>query len=99
MSKRWKILALTLNLIGLIKPCSSLALPPPEDTPEEILRTEIILEGRSPFNGESLTATEYTELQAQLTENSVAPQIEPDIKQLIFLLQVRKLFKTLIPFF
>ena len=41
-------------------------LPPPEDTPEEILRTEIITEARSPINGELLTAAEYAELQALL---------------------------------
>lgn len=99
MSRSLIILALTINLIELVKPISVLALPPPEDTPEEILRTEIILEGRSPLNGESLTAAEYTELQAQLSENSIEPQIGSDIKQLFFLLQVKKLFKTLIPFY
>ena len=39
-------------------------LPPPEDTHEEILRTEIITEARSPIDGELLTAAEYAQLQA-----------------------------------
>ncbi len=99
MSRSLKILALTINLIGLIKSSSTVALPPPEDTPEEILRTEIILEGRSPLDGESLTAAEYAELEDQLAQSSLSPQVEPDIKQLIFLLQVRKLFKTFIPLY
>ena len=76
----------------------SLALPPPEDTPEEILRTEIILEGRSPIDGESLTAAQYAELEAQLQERAYPPEVAGNIHNLIFLLQIRKLFKTLIPF-
>jgi len=74
-------------------------LPPAEDIPEEILRTEIILEGRSPIDGKPLSAREYEELQAELKESSFAPEIDEDIQQLIFLLQIRKLFKTIIPFY
>ena len=43
---------------------SVLALPPPEDTPEEVLRTEIFLTARSPVDGKPLTAAEYAQLQA-----------------------------------
>ncbi|GAB4540097.1 MAG: hypothetical protein Tsb0014_31100 [Pleurocapsa sp.] len=91
------ILGLTLNFWGLGNLAPSLALPPPEDTPEEILRTEIILNARSPIDGKYLNASEYAQLQADLQESAFAPQLEPDIQHLIFLLQVRKLFKTLIP--
>lgn len=37
----------------------AIALPPPEDVPEEILRTEIITEARSAIDGQPLTAAEY----------------------------------------
>ena len=86
----------TAILTSTVKP--SLALPPPEDTPEEILRTEIILEGRSPIDGESLTAAQYAELEAQLQERAYPPEVAGNIHSLIFLLQIRKLFTTLIPF-
>ncbi len=74
-------------------------LPPPEDVPEEILRTEIILEGRSPINNEPLTAAEYAELQAQLEAGpDTPPTLSPDVRQTVFLLQLRRLFRGLIPF-
>lgn len=78
---------------------SCLALPPAEDLPEEILRTEIILEGRSPINGKPLSAAEYENLQQELTQNRFSPKVDPDLQQLIFLLQVRKFIKTIIPFY
>ena len=73
---------------------SSRALPPPEDIPEEILRTEIILSGRSPIDGSTLQPGEYAELQAQLQESSFEPALSSDVRQIIFLLQIRKLIKT-----
>ncbi len=47
-----------------------IALPPPEDTPEEILRTQIIIEARSPIDGKPLNAAEYIQLQAPLQKCS-----------------------------
>ena len=76
---------------------ASLALPPPSDIPEEILRPEIILEGRSPMDGQPMTAAEYAELKAKLAESPYPPQLNPQLQQLIFLLQVRKFIKTIIP--
>ena len=73
---------------------SSRALPPPEDIPEEILRTEIILDGRSPIDGIALNPAEYAELQAQLQESSFEPDLSSDVKEIIFLLEIRKLIKT-----
>lgn len=81
------------------KPSLALALPPAEDLPEEILRTEIILEGRSPIDGKPLSAAEYENLQGQLAQTRFSPEIDPDIQQLIFLLQIRKFVKTIIPFY
>ena len=95
----WEFLAIqTVMLATTISP-KSVALPPPEDTPEEILRTEIILEGRSAIDGKVLSAAEYEQLQAELAQSSLSPELDSDVEQIIFLLRVRKLFKTLIPFF
>lgn len=73
---------------------SSNALPPPEDIPEEILRSEIILEARSPIDGTALNPAEYAELQAQLQERGFDPKLNSEVQDLIFLLQVRKFLKT-----
>ena len=94
-----KIAAVAINLFALLKPSVCMALPSVEDVPEEVLRSEIILEGRSPVDGKPLSAAEYEELKAQLAQAGLDPQIDPDIQQLIFLLQLRKFFKTIIPFY
>ena len=94
-----KKLLIPIYLTTLILPHRAEALPPAEDIPEEILRTEIILEGRSPVNGEPLSAAEYEELKADLAQRAIAPQVNSDIRELIFLLQVRKLIKSIIPFY
>ncbi|MGF1591427.1 MAG: hypothetical protein ACFCU7_19725 [Pleurocapsa sp.] len=90
------ILAISVNWL---QPSICIALPTIEDIPEEVLRTEIILEGRSPIDGKPLSASEYEELKAQLAQTRFSPQIDPEIRQLIFLLQIRKLIKTIIPFY
>jgi len=74
-----------------------IALPPPEDTPEEILRTEIITEARSPIDGKRLTAAEYAELQAQL-QTSPPPKLDAKIRDQIFLLRLRKALLQIFPF-
>ena len=91
--------ALTINLVAWLKPSLCFALPPAQDIPEEILRTEIILEGRSPVDGKPLSAAEYEELQARLAQSAFPPEINPDLRELIFLLQLRKFIKTIIPFY
>lgn len=73
---------------------SSNALPPPEDIPEEILRSEIILDARSPIDGTALNPAEYAELQAQIQESSFAQELNPEIQELIFLIRMRKFLKT-----
>ena len=56
------------------------ALPPPEDIPEEILRTQIITEARSPYDGSPLTAAEYAEIQGRLGERGFSPEVSPKIR-------------------
>ncbi|MCU0523474.1 MAG: hypothetical protein MUF72_01470 [Elainella sp. Prado103] len=75
------------------------AVPPPEDQPEEILRTEIILEARSPQDGKPLTAAEYAELQAQLEEEARRiGSVPPQLRELVTLLKIRRVLRTILPF-
>ena len=75
-----------------------IALPPPEDTPEEILRTEIILEARSPVDGKPLTAAQYAELQGFLQTRRTPPQLNPEVRNAVFLLRLRQTLRTFFPF-
>ena len=77
---------------------AAMALPPPEDIPEEVLRTEIITEARSPIDGEKLTAAEYAELEETLQARDWAPEMDSAVRQVIFLLQIRRAIRTFTPF-
>ncbi|PSB22463.1 hypothetical protein C7B61_15810 [filamentous cyanobacterium CCP1] len=89
----------TLKLILLALPIAASALPPPEDVPEEVLRTEIITEARSPINGESLTASEYAELEEELQRQpDLHSNVSQDVRSLIHLLYVRRTLRFFIPF-
>lgn len=90
----------TLAAVLLNQPIQAQPLPPPEDIPEEILQTEIILDARSPIDGEPLTAAEYAELQAQLQIDAedVPGRVTPRLQTLISLLRIRKLLRPLLPF-
>ncbi len=87
------ITSLFINLIPLTVQ-KAWALPPKEDVPEEVLRTEIITEARSPIDGKLLSAAEYAQLQAQLQSPPVAP-LDPKIRETIFLLRIRQLLRSL----
>jgi hypothetical protein len=77
-----------------------LALPPPEEVPEEVLRTEIILDARSPIDGSAISPAEYAELQAMLEDGSdIPPTVSAEVRQLIFLLGVRRFIRIFVPFF
>lgn len=92
------LVAILLSSIGIAQ-SPALALPPPEDRPEEVLRTELILEARSPIDGKPLTAAEYAELQAQMeAEAREAGTVPPRWRQLITLLRIRKVLRTILPF-
>lgn len=94
-----KLMLLTSSL--LLPPSSLLALPPPEDLPEEILRTEIITEARSPIDGQPLTAAEYAQLQTQLQQKPpVRPETEVslEVRRVVNLLRLRRFLKTVFPF-
>ncbi|NJM70922.1 MAG: hypothetical protein HC862_12210 [Scytonema sp. RU_4_4] len=76
---------------------SVMALPPKEDLPEEILRTEIITTARSPVDGQPLTAGEYALLQAQL-QKVPPPKLDPRIRDQVFQIRLRKTLLQLFPF-
>lgn len=71
----------------------------PDDIPEELLRTEIITEARSPLTGESLSAAEYAQLLESI-QNTPADGslISSEIRQLIQLLQIRRTLRPVLPF-
>lgn len=78
---------------------AALALPPAEDVPEEILRTQIILDARSPIDGSPMTPAEYAELQAEKQTPFEAPaELAPKVESTVRLLKLRKFIKTVLPF-
>ncbi|MBF2056978.1 MAG: hypothetical protein IGQ45_07095 [Cyanobacterium sp. T60_A2020_053] len=81
----------------LIFPFPSHGLPPESDTPEEVLSTEIIVEGRSYLDNSPLSASEYAELEAEKVSPRFATQLADEVRHNIFLLQLLKMFKTLTP--
>lgn len=75
-----------------------IVIPPATDVPEEILRTEIIFEARSPLDGASLSPADYAQLQADLAAPQTTLTLNSEIRYIIFLLQARRAFKPVIPF-
>ncbi|WP_035986870.1 hypothetical protein [Leptolyngbya sp. KIOST-1] len=76
----------------------ALAIPPPDDIPEEVLRTEVITEARSPIDGRALSPADYTVLQERLRDPNVDVVVNPELAQLIQLLQFRRILRPVIPF-
>ena len=96
MPRLYRVLT-CLGTLALLGDCA-LALPPPDDIPEEILRTEVITEARSPLNGEPLSAADYATLQEHLRDPNTEPVVNPEIADLIQLLRLRRLLKPILPF-
>ena len=96
--KFYQLLLPLFTSLGLLSgQAAGQALPPPEDVPEERLRTEIILEARSPLDGEPLSPAEYEALQADLVDYPV-PTLDPQIREIVFLLQIRRVLRPIVPF-
>lgn len=85
-------------LLGMASVVPAQALPPPEDIPEEVLRTEIILEARSPVDGKPLTAAQYAELQSFLQTRRTPPELNTKVRDTVFLLRLRQTLRTFFPF-
>lgn len=72
-----------------------------EEVPEEVLRTEIYTEARSPLDGKVLSARAYAELQEQLQEldgATAAFLVSPRLRELIELLKLRRNLRQVVPF-
>jgi hypothetical protein len=92
-------LALLLATSGAVSALPARALPPPEDTPEEVMRTEVITEARSPLDGSPMTAAEYAELEAQIQDTSQRPpQVAQKFRDLVTLLRLRRAIRSVFPF-
>ena len=87
--------------VQLMPSASRLAwcLPPLVDTPEEVLRTEIITQARSPVDGKPLNAAQYSKLKLDLATDPAVPKLSPDLRQNIFLIRLLKVVRTVFPFF
>ncbi len=73
------------------------ALPPPEDIPEEVARTEIITEARSPLDGSPVTAAEYAE-QIAFLQTAPYPPIAPrQFRDLVTILRIRRFLRPFLP--
>lgn len=94
--KKFAVICLLLWFVGVVSPAR--ALPPPEDIPEEILRTEIFTEARSPIDGKPVSAAEYIAIEEELQKGPSAVKISSDLQHLIFLLRVRGFLRNIIPF-
>ena len=86
--------------LGLVATFGSpaLALPPPDEVPEEVLRTEVIVEARSPLTGEPMSPADYATLQEQLRDPNTDSTLNADLVNLVRLLQLRRIFKPILPF-
>ena len=76
-----------------------LALPSPDEIPEEVLRNRVELGGRSAIDNTELSPSEYAELKALLEDSQeVTPSVSPELQRLILLLKLRKLLQSVTPF-
>jgi hypothetical protein len=73
--------------------------PSTEDVPEEVARLQPIEHARSPEDNRLLTPAEYALLQEELQKAQETRAVSPRLRQLILLLRVRKVLKTIVPFF
>ncbi len=87
---------IALQAVALDSPRSG-ELPSPEDIPEEVARTEIITEARSALDGRSITAMEYAEEQTSLRTAPYPPNAPQRFRDLVILLQVRRLLRPFLP--
>ncbi|HIK57395.1 MAG TPA: hypothetical protein IGS37_19800 [Synechococcales cyanobacterium M55_K2018_004] len=77
----------------------AIALPPPDDIPEEVLRTDIVLHGQSPIHGEFLDAAQLAALEAQLREELRTTPIAPErAREAVFQLSILRAIRVFLPF-
>lgn len=76
-------------------------LPPNEDVPEEVLQIQVIEQSNAQIDGGPRNAHAYALEQQRLRvkPEDVPARLAPQIKQTIDLLRIRKVIKSLLPFF
>jgi len=95
-ARGWIPLALLTAVLLPARPAR--CLPPPEDPPEEILRTQVITAARSPLDGEPLTPAAYATLTDTLQDPNRVGTVPADLEGLIRLLEVRRVVRPILPF-
>jgi hypothetical protein len=86
-------------LLWLGMTTAGMALPSETEVPEEVLRGDLTVGARSPFDGAPLTAREYAELQVEIERSNQVEAVAPEkLKNLVGLLRLRKFIKTVLPF-
>jgi hypothetical protein len=76
----------------------AIALPPPQDVPEEVLRAEMIVEARD-RSGQPIAPGAYAQLQQTIDRrNQDNPQISEDLQSLLLQLRLLSVIKSVIPF-
>jgi hypothetical protein len=83
----------------LLSPVIASSLPPDNDIPEEVLRAEIITEGRSPIDGKALSAIEFAELVVNMKqqldrENAAAATTNPKVRETLVLIRLRSFLRS-----
>jgi hypothetical protein len=95
----WFVFVTLVGILPLSIGVAGATIPPATDIPEEILRTEVITEARSPIDGKPLSAAEFTELTIQIQENrerdaGVSATQNSKFKEIIFLLRLRGFLRS-----
>jgi hypothetical protein len=92
-----RLAALMVGLGVGITP-AAMALPPPTDVQEEVLRTEVIVEARD-RSGQAIGPGAYAQLQQAIDRrNQDNPQISEDLQSLLLQLRLLSVIKSVIPF-
>jgi len=89
--------ALAVGLVLIPVPLLAQELVNQPQEPEEVARLETIDYARSPVDNARLTLGEYAQLREEL-EPRLQPTVSAELRQLIMILRVRKLLKTVVPF-
>jgi hypothetical protein len=92
-----RLAALMVGLGVGITP-AAMALPPPTDVPEEVLRTEVIVEARD-RSGQPIGPGAYAQLQQAIDRrNQDNPQVAEELQSLLLQLRLLSVIKSVIPF-
>jgi hypothetical protein len=107
MNRFWlyQIAIVALSPLPLVYPNAAIAAPTPEqnfleaEIPEEVLRTQIILDVRSPIDGTPMSPVEYAEFQARQEALYQPPAtVSEEVRGVVRALKIRRFIKRVLPF-